>query len=117
MLAYARICSHVLGCASIWEHMRAHATRLKLALAKPMIKVPGGIPGDSSHDPNWLWLLAIDRLGSQQIDRAYYDKGWGSSMLWEALWAQFSEPKMFMLYAHCKANSGCKMRKLIELSN
>ena len=36
---------------------------------KPGIGMPGGIPGDSSHHPNWLWLLAIARLGSQRIAR------------------------------------------------
>ena len=36
---------------------------------KPGIGMPGGIPGDSSHHPNWLWLLAIAGLGSQHIAR------------------------------------------------
>ena len=78
MLAYASIAAYakiMLAYAS----MSAYAsTRLQLALPKkPRIRMPGEIPGDSSHDPNWLWLLAISNSRSHRM--AEYK--WGGSVL------------------------------------
>ena len=31
--------------------------------------MPGGMPGDGSRDPDWVWLSAIPRSASQQLAR------------------------------------------------
>ena len=75
MLAYASICYHTLAYASICWHMPARGSNW--LWLKPRIRMPGEIPGDSSHDPNWLWLLAISNSRSHRM--AEYK--WGGSVL------------------------------------
>ena len=69
MLAYGGICWHVVAYASICWHMPAlNSNWLWL---EPRIRTPGEIPGASSPDPKWLWLLAIaarqSHLGSREL--------------------------------------------------
>jgi hypothetical protein len=65
--------------------------------------MPGGMPGDGSRDPYWLWLLATARSRSQHVARTHHVLLVFASKEFSEMWSPSVRKQRDMQKKHVRA--------------